>query len=151
MNWSYFFRDKWTTLMLGIISFFCNMNYYSELRKIIKVYDLADDSNYKNGLFINGKKAFEVLKKSGFEQVVFKALIGVALIVFMAFIVWNCFGKYIYDTFNYSEYNIFFWVICIIYILNILLSISILKWVCILWVIIFIGSLYTAANSESVS
>ena len=112
---------------------------------------MADDSNYKNGLFINGKKAFEVLKRNGFEQVVFKALIGVALIVFMVFILWNCFGKYIYDTVNYSEYNIFFWVICIIYILNILLSIFILKWVFILWIIIFIGSLYTAANSESVS
>lgn len=151
MNWSYFFRDKWTTLTLGIISFFYNIIYYFDLRKIIKLYDLADDSNYKNGLFINGKKAFEVLKRNGFEQVVFKALIGVALIVFMVFILWNCFGKYIYDTVNYSEYNIFFWVICIIYILNILLSIFILKWVFILWIIIFIGSLYTAANSESVS
>lgn len=38
MNWSYFFRDKWTTLTLGIISFFYNIIYYFDFKQIIYAF-----------------------------------------------------------------------------------------------------------------
>lgn len=149
---SYILREKMVTLILSAISFVLNLFYYRNLQKIITTYNLTDQSDYHNGLFINGKKAFEILTSYGFDNFMMQCFIGLFLLGLMIFIFWNCLIKYIYDVLtNGSDEWLFFITICLINVMDIFLTIFIAKWLLVLWIILILGSLYSAATSKGIS
>lgn len=149
---SYILREKMVTLILSAISFVLNLCYYCNLQKIITTYNLTDQSDYHNGLFINGKKAIEILTSYGFDNFLLQCLFGLILLVLMFFILWNCSIKYLYDVItDGSDEWLFIITICIINVMNIILTILIAKWLLVLWIILFLGSFYSAATSKGIS
>ena len=141
------FREKKVTLILSGISLVLNLFYYYNLQKIITTYNLTDQSSYHNG-----KKAFEILKSYGFDNFMFQCFFGLFLLGLMIFIFWNCLIKYIYDVLtNGSDEWLFFITICLINVMNIFLTIFIAKWLLVLWIILILGSLYSAATSKGIS
>lgn len=144
---SYILREKIVTLILSAISFVLNLFYYCNLQKIITTYNLTDQSSYHTG-----KKAFEILTSYGFDNFMMQCFIGLFLLGLMIFIFWNCLIKYIYDVLtNGSDEWLFFITICLINVLNIILTIFIAKWLLVLWIILILGSLYSAATSKGIS
>ena len=149
---SYILREKMVTLILSAISFVLNLCYYCNLQKIITTYNLTDQSDYHNGLFINGKKAIEILTSYGFDNFLLQCLFGLILLVLMFFIFWNCSIKYLYDVItDGSDEWLFIITICLINVMNIILTIFIAKWLLVLWIILFLGSFYSAATSKGIS
>lgn len=70
----------------------------------------------------------------------------------MFFIFWNCSIKYLYDVItDGSDQWLFIITICLINVMNIILTIFIAKWLLVLWIILFLGSFYSAATSKGIS
>lgn len=99
---------------------------------------------------INFNVAFQMAQSIGYEEVLKECLIGTLLFGLLIYLVCCSLCRYLFET-GLNIRSLYWWTIIVVYLSNIILTIMLVKYLMLIWIIAIGGALYSAAHSESIS
>ena len=135
-RWKSILKEQEIVLIFGIIDLLMDILFYFRLRDIILNNGFNSVSQH---IKINFNVAFQMAQSIGYEEVLKECLIGTLLFGLLIYLVCCSLCRYLFET------------IIVVYLSNIILTIMLVKYLMLIWIIAIGGALYSAAHSESIS
>lgn len=127
-------------IITGIVGLIANLIYFFNVNSFLKDYGIK---NFNNFIEIVPK----IIKYNDVEQLAQLAGGGLVLIICLLVITWYCAIRPVID--GVVESNVLWWLTIVVYIINAAISIALIKAVFLLWVLLAICGVYSAAKSNS--
>lgn len=129
-------------LVLSIFGLILNLTYYIKVNIFLQTYGIGNFNNFT-------KNVVRIIQSNDVERLALLTFMGSVLLIGLLIITWYCAIRPILD--SIFESNTMWWLTIFIYITNAIMTVVLIKAVLILWILLIICGIYSAANSNSAS
>lgn len=135
-------EDQPIPIITGVVGLIVNLIYFFNANSFLKNYGIKNFNNFT-------EVVPKIIQNNDVERLALLAGVGSVLIIGLLVVTWYCAIRPVIDA--VFENNVLWWFTISIYILNVVMTIALIRAVLLLWGILVICEVYSAANSNSAS
>lgn len=129
-------------ISVGVFSLILNLFYFFKVNFFLQEYDIKSFNHFI-------KAVPRIVQNNDVERLALLTFIGSVVVIGLLVATWNCMIRPILD--SIFENSILWWLTIVIYIINAMMTVLLFKAVLLLWILLIICGIYSAANSDYIS
>lgn len=129
-------------ISVGVFSLILNLFYFFKVNFFLQEYDIKSFNHFI-------KAVPRIVQNNDVERLTLLTFIGSVVVIGLLVATWNCMIRPILD--SIFENSILWWLTIVIYIINAMMTVLLFKAVLLLWILLIICGIYSAANSDYIS
>lgn len=129
-------------IITGGVGLTANLIYFFNVNSFLKDYGIKNFNNFT-------EIVPKIIQNNDVERLALLTFMGSVLVIGLLVVTWDCTIRPILD--SIFENNALWWLTIIVYFINAIMTVVLIRAVLLLWALLVICGVYSAANSNSTS